>query len=116
MKTRFLILVLVCASVAQANVVGTDTQNFNTTTDGLDFVTVQSSETLKPGIFNLGLFFNYAVNTLPYFEANPSNRSGYNDSLTSSDANIGVGILKNWDAGISFPAVLSQYVANPSTA
>jgi hypothetical protein len=53
---------------ALANVIGTDLQNFNSTTNGLDFVTVQSSKTLDPGVLNLGLFFNYGVNTLPYFE------------------------------------------------
>ena len=41
--------------VASANVIGNDTQNFNPTTNGLDFVTVQSSETLDPGIINFGL-------------------------------------------------------------
>jgi outer membrane protein OmpA-like peptidoglycan-associated protein len=82
----------------------------------LDFVTVQSSETLKPGIVNFGLFFNYAVNTLPYFEANPQNRSTFNDSLLASEFNMGVGIINNWDMGISFPAVLSQSVANTSAA
>jgi outer membrane protein OmpA-like peptidoglycan-associated protein len=115
-KYTVLVILVVFASSAFANVVGTDTQNFNTTTSGLDFVTVQSSETLKPGIINFGLFLNYAVNTLPYFEANPQNRSSFNDSLLASDLNFGVGLLKNWDAGISFPAVLSQSVANTSTA
>lgn len=108
------LIVGLVSSVATANVIGTDSQNFNTTTDGLDFVTVQSSKTLDPGIINFGLFFNYAVNTLPYFEANPDNRSSYNDSLLESDLNFGVGILPKWDAGLSLPAVLSQSVANPS--
>jgi outer membrane protein OmpA-like peptidoglycan-associated protein len=110
------LLLLLLSQSALSNVVGSDTQNFNTITSGLDFVTVQSSETLKPGIINFGLFFNYAVNTLPYFEANPQNRSSFNDSLLASDLNFGVGLLKNWDMGISFPAVLSQSVANTSTA
>jgi outer membrane protein OmpA-like peptidoglycan-associated protein len=118
MKNIFVLLVaaLSFSPLALANVVGSDTQNFNTITSGLDFVTVQSSETLKPGIVNFGLFFNYAVNTLPYFEANPQNRSTFNDSLLASDLNMGVGLIKNWDIGISFPAVLSQSVANTSTA
>ncbi len=50
--------------VTHANVVGTDVQNFNPTTSGLDFVTVQSSETLEPGFINFGLFLNYTKNTL----------------------------------------------------
>lgn len=64
-------LLTVVSVSAHANVVGTDMQNFNTITSGLDFVTVESSETLRPGVVNLGLFFNYAVNTLPYFQTSP---------------------------------------------
>ena len=59
-----LCVILVLSSNALANVIGPDAQNFNPITSGLDFVTVQSSETLKPGIFNFGTFLNYAVNFL----------------------------------------------------
>ena len=99
-----------------ANIVGVGTQNFNTVTDGIDFITVNSSETLRPGVFNLGLFFNYAVNTLPYFETTPGTRSKFNDSLFSSDFNVGVGLLKNWEAGLSFPYILSQTVKDSTGA
>ena len=104
------ILVLVPAT-AQANVVGPDAQNFNPTTSGLDFVTVQSSETLKPGIFNLGLFLNYAVNSLPYFEVNQS-RTSFNDTLLGLDLNAGVGLTDFWDIGISLPQILRQSVTD----
>ena len=81
-------------SIASANVVGSDTQNFNPTTDGLDFVTVQSSETLEPGIFNLGLFINYAVNSLPNYEdVTTQTRTNFHDTLWSSDFNLGVGVF-----------------------
>lgn len=103
--------------IAHANIIGADMQNFNTATNGLDFVTVHSSETLNPGIFNFGLFLNYAVNTLPYQEANQSqNRVGFNDSLLAADFNVGLGLADNWDAGISFPQVLSQSVDASSGA
>ncbi len=96
---------------ALANVIGTDLQNFNSTTNGLDFVTVQSSKTLDPGVLNLGLFFNYGVNTLPYFEGTAGqNQADIRDSLTGMDANLGLGLMKNWDVGISFPFILSQSV------
>ncbi|MEQ1876426.1 MAG: OmpA family protein [Bdellovibrionia bacterium] len=96
---------------AFSNVVGSDTQNFNPTTNGLDFVTVHSSETLEPGIVNVGFFLNYAVNTLPYFDDQTSqSRVDINDSLMFADFNIGIGLTDNWDAGISFPSVLSQTV------
>ncbi len=95
---------------AQANVVGTDAQNFNPVTDGLDFVTVHSSETLNPGILNLGLFLNYGVNTLPYFQPNAVSRTHVNDTLTGLDLNFGVGLTKNWDMGFSFPHIIAQSV------
>ncbi len=92
-----------------ANVVGADTQNFNPTTNGLDFVTVQSSETLKPGILNFGLFLNYAVNSLPNYEDTATQtRFSIKDSLLSSDVNMGVGLTQNWDMGVSLPSVLRQ--------
>lgn len=112
MKQVFAILIvgLTCLS-AHANVVGVDTQNFNPTTSGLDFVTVQSSETLEPGIVNFGLFFNYAINTLPnYLDTTTQSRTKARDKLLSSDVNLGLGLLPGWDVGISFPAVLNQEV------
>lgn len=92
-----------------ANVVGADSQNFNPITSGLDFVTVHSSETLDPGIINFGLFLNYGVNSLPYFEGDgTTKKTKFNDSLLGSDLNLGIGIMRGWDAGVSFPQVLSQ--------
>ncbi len=99
--------------VVLANVVGSDMQNFNPTTSGLDFVTVQSSETLDPGFINFGLFFNYAVNTLPYFDGTPQGRTKFSDSLLGADLNVGLGLLPNWDVGLSVPQVLFQEVKAP---
>ena len=91
MVYRIICAVLLMSQGAVANVVGSDIQNFNPTTNGLDFVTVQSSETLTPGIFNFGFFLNYAVNTMPnYVDVNTSSRTDFEDSLTSGDLNFGV--------------------------
>ena len=111
----FLSGVILSPHVALANVVGPDAQNFNPTTSGLDFVTVQSSETLKPGIFNLGLFLNYAVNSLPYFDTNQS-KTRFNDTLLGLDLNAGVGLTNFWDIGISLPQILRQTVDDTSGA
>lgn len=92
---------------ANANIVGMDAQNFNPTTSGLDFVTVHSSETLKPGILNLGLFVNYAKNSLPNFG---KTSQGFGDHLWGMDLNAGFGILRNWEFGVSFPFVLYQKI------
>ncbi len=89
--------------------VGVDSQNFNPTSNGLDFVTVQSSEPLEPGILNFGLFFNYAINTLPnYQDITTQKRDEPRDKLLSSDINLGVGLIKNWDMGLTVPQILHQ--------
>ncbi len=105
-------LSMLLTDVGISNVVGTDTQNFNPTTSGLDFVTVQSSETLDPGVINFGLFLNHAVNTLPYFDDTEQGRTKYTDSLLGADINVGVGLLPGWDIGVSAPQVLKQEVSS----
>ncbi|MBY0386132.1 hypothetical protein K2X05_13315 [bacterium] len=114
---KLILLILSTPLFVFANVVGVDTQNFNPTTSGLDFVTVHSSKTLSPGVMNFGLFLNYAVNTLPNYEDTVAqNRFEPRDSLLSMDLNMGFGIMNNWDVGISLPQVLSQTVDENSTA
>ena len=104
-----LILFSTLQESAFANVVSVDTQNFNPTSSGIDFVTVESSETLDPGILNMGLFLNVAQNTLPrLYDNNSQSNKKFRDRLTSSDLNFGLGLLKNWDIGLNLPAVVSQ--------
>lgn len=105
-----LALSMFLTDVGFSNVVGSDTQNFNPVTDGVDNVTVHSSNTLEPGFFNLGLFSTYAKNTLPYFKKNDGtdDRIRFDDAIIATDAMIGYGIMKNWDVGVSLPAVLYQ--------
>ena len=107
--------VLAQSPVAFANVVGADTQNFNATPDGLDFVTVESSEVLRSGVFNLGLFLNYAANTLPEFPedgaaADPKGK--LQDRLLGADFNFAVGLFRNFQFGLSLPHTLSQSIVN----
>lgn len=109
-------MMLTLSGAARANVIGSDAQNFNPTTSGLDFVTVQSGRTLDPGTLNMGLFFNYAINTLSFLQdADPGavqNRTRLNDKLLSMDLNIGYGISQNWDIGLSLPFLVSQTIDN----
>lgn len=111
-KTKLILCLLVIfigQQYSYANVVGSDIQNFNPTTNGLDFVTVESSETLEPGILNLGLFLNYAINSLPNYEDQVTQtRTKFEDTLLSADLNFGYGLGKNWDFGMSFPQVLAR--------
>jgi outer membrane protein OmpA-like peptidoglycan-associated protein len=103
------VFILLAAAYARANVVGSDIQNFNPTTNGIDFVTVQSSETLEPGIINFGFFLNYAVNSMPnYEEVTTGDRTNFDDTLLGGDLNVGIGLMKNWDVGFSVPQVYSQ--------
>jgi outer membrane protein OmpA-like peptidoglycan-associated protein len=114
--SRALLAVLFCAFSAHANVVGVDIQNFNPTNDGLDFVTVHSSKTLRPGLINIGLFMNYAVNVLPNYEdSSTQSRTNFKDSLLSSDINFGLGITRNWEVGMSFPSILAQNIDSDLT-
>ena len=106
------ILSVFLTPVSFANVIGSDMQNFNATTNGLDFVTVESSETLQQGFLNFGLFMNYAVNTLPYFETTTTvqSRKKFNDTLLGADLNVGYGVSKNFDLGLSLPQVVTSSV------
>lgn len=106
-------LVIILSGRAYANIVGADTQNFNPTNDGLDFVTVHSSKTLTPGLMNFGFFLNYAVNSLPNYEDKTTQtRTNFRDALLSSDLNFAVGITRNWEAGLSLPMLLAQSVSS----
>lgn len=101
------------SSSAFANICGTDYQNFNPTTNGLDFVTVQSSETLKPCIINMGLFFNYAANSLTYSRTlNTGFQNGQkgHDKTLGADLSLGMGLTDRWDIGLNVPMILSQTV------
>ncbi|MDZ4663109.1 MAG: OmpA family protein [Pseudomonadota bacterium] len=107
-------LVVLFAPLVKANVVGTDAQNFNAISSGLDFVTVHSSETLEPGYVNLGFFMNLAVNSLPIFQQTDGSRTQFEDELLGADLNIGYGLKENWDVGLSFPQIWYQHVGNDS--
>ena len=115
-QITFILILWIFSPIALANVVGADTQNFNPITNGLDFVTVHSSETLQPGLLNFGLFFNYAVNSLPNYEdTTTSSRTNFRDSLLSADLNMGMGLTKIWDVGVSLPFLVSQKVDSDLT-
>jgi outer membrane protein OmpA-like peptidoglycan-associated protein len=110
------LMTILLSSLARGNVVGNGNQNFNTTPTGLDFVTVHSSETLKPGILNVGIFINGAVNSLPYIRGGNQNRETFNDYLLSGDLNFGLGLGANWDVGLSLPSTLYQSVSSDNNS
>lgn len=99
---------LLISATAFANVVGNDTQNFNPITSGVDFVTVQSSTTLAPGLANFGFFLNTSRNVLPDTVDGAGNLITSGDQLTTSDINIGYGIRPGLDIGLNLSALLQQ--------
>lgn len=119
MKQRMasLLVAFLFAPVAHANICGSDFQNFNPTSSGIDFVTVHSSETLKPCLLNMGLFFNYAANTLAYSQDFPGSTAPAgtkaNDRITGADLSAGLGLTQNWDFGIALPFMVRQEIKDP---
>lgn len=104
----FLATTMTVSNVAFANIVGNPIQNFNPTYSGKNFISVHSSETLGKGSYNLGLFFDYAMETLPVYPVVGDPNLG--DSLIYSHLGFGYGINSNWDIGLSIPALLGQEV------
>lgn len=105
-------------STATANIAGTHLQNFNPTVDGLGYVTVQSAETLPPGVFNFSLFSNYAWNSLPFYKLSTIPLREYSEpknKLWSADLGLALGVTENWQIGVATPIVLDQSMNSSTT-
>ena len=104
------------SSITMANVVGSDHQNFNPAMTNKDFVTVFSADTLGQGNYSLGLFYNYATNTLPYFDSNGENKDTEKtlNALGTVEVGGSYGIFNWWDIGVSVPYLLHQSVDEDS--
>lgn len=119
MRAWIAILILVSAGFpVYGNLIGTEYQNFSPSVSGLDFTTVHSSETLKPCLCNLGVFVNYAKNTLTYsdkyYQTNTDLKGKrVNDFLIGADVNIAVGLMKNWDIGVALPFTVTAKNDDP---
>ena len=116
--TLIITLSFFLASLANANVIGTEYQIFNPDLSGTDFTTVHSSEPVKPCMCNLGVFFNYAKNTLTYsdkYYATNTDLKGVraNDYLIGADVYAAFGINKNWDIGVALPFVVTAKNDDP---
>jgi len=101
---------------AQANITGSDLQNFNPSYTPGDNVTVHSAKTMGSGRLSLGLFANNAVNTLPYFneegEANIDQKKSFNNSVTGMEVAVSYGITSFWDISLAMPSYVAQTVEN----
>lgn len=116
MRKRICVGLWLVSGTGFANVVGGDLQNFNAVPGGIDYVTVQSSETLEPGYVNFSFIANHAVNILPYYEEDSSqqNRTRYNDSLTMIDFGAGIGLTESLEAGFAAQDLVNQEASGGS--
>ena len=109
---------LLAGHAARANICGSDFQNFNPSSSGLDFVTVHSSETLKPCLINMGLFVNYAAKTLSFSQRYPGSTNNVgekaDDRITAGDLSAGYGITDRWDFGVGLPFIIRQEINDPT--
>ncbi len=100
------VIFLLTSKIALANIVGSDFQSFNPTSDGLDFVTVQSARTLPRGTVLLGAFLDDAHNNLPNAIDTSGNARSVGDNEISSDIHLGFGLSDKWDFGLNVSSVL----------
>ncbi len=106
-KLIYLFIFLLSVPLAtQANIVGVDGQNFAPLTSGLDFVTVNSTRTLKKGRLNLGLFGDYSSGNMPTYQGDEADV----DTIGNYHFHIGLGLLKRLDVGFSYDAVFTASV------
>ncbi len=102
-------------SPVYANEVGNDAQHFNPTPGRNDFVTVHSASTLPQSRFNLGLYLNHGINTLPYENPDSQNRIKINDAVTGLDLLAAVGVHDRLELGVAVPFVVYQKVREDDT-
>lgn len=106
----------VMTAEARANITGSDLQNFNASYTPMDSVTVHSARTMGSGRLGLGLFFNNAVNTLPYFNEEGRNnidqKKSFNNSVTGMEVAVSYGITSFWDISLAMPSFIAQTVEN----
>lgn len=109
---KFILLLILSSSNSFANVIGTEYQNFNPSISGTDFTTVHSSEPVKECMCNLGVFFNYAKNTLTYSDRYYQTNTDLlgvraNDFLLGADLFATFGLGPNWDIGVALPFLVT---------
>jgi hypothetical protein len=113
MVSRVLLFLFLFFSItAHGNVRGSDLQNFNPNFNGLDYITVFSSQTLQPLQLNTGAYLNYTTNSLAYslVSGTPNTQSltEPNDRLLYSNLQLALGVLQGWEVGLAAGFVNSQ--------
>ncbi len=108
------VLGLLASSASMANIVGSDLQNFIPAASSVDGVTVNNALTIGQGRLGLGLFVDYASNTLPYFKAEDGTTrdrdKNFNDSVSTLDFQAVYGLTNFWDFSLAAPFIVGQQV------
>lgn len=106
----FILILFFVSSISNANISGNPTENFNPVYSGKGFITVHSSDTVSKYHLNVGLFVDYAKETLPVYPTVVDPNLG--DSLIFSHLVFGFGLTEKWDLGLSIPNLLGQSVSS----
>lgn len=103
---KMMIIGLIVPRTLYANMNSMDTYVFRPISEGLDFMSIFSSETLPAGWTKVGLFFNRSVNSL----ALNTQQKKFNDQSVNyfGEAHIHYGIFDRWSVGAHFPFVLAE--------
>lgn len=104
-------------NVAQANIIGADTQNFNPDYGHQDFVTVRSSATIPKAHLNFSGFIDYSAGSLPVYplETSPTvnNSQDIDDTAIYTHLAFGLGLTDWLDIGVNFPNIVQQDIESP---
>ncbi len=112
--------VFIVSGSAFAKVKGPDVVNFNPTTDGGKYFSVQQSKTLPQWGFNAGATFDFAYE--PYEKATAAGTRivGIVDDLLMANVQAAIGWTNWWSMGVNMPVALWETwidpVAPPPTA
>lgn len=102
------------SSTAWSNTIGNDFQRLNPITSGIDYISVEPSQTLEQGKLNGGMLLDFSTNTLPVIEENSNEQSigSIEDTLLSSHFYAGYGLLPDLEVGLNLPLILTQSAGN----
>lgn len=114
-KLVALLVSLTFLSPSLANITGNDTHIFNPSFDDSGLVTVDSSETVKPGTLLSSIYISRAENSLPDTWDSMGAKIDSNDSMVFSDLSFSYGIMERLDVSLSFAYLWSQQTDRAET-
>lgn len=115
-----IVLSLFVFNIAQANIIGADTQNFNPDYGHQDFVTVKSSATIPKGHLNFSLFADYSEGSLPVYPEDDNmptvkSKESIDDTAIYTHLAFGLGLTDWLDIGVNFPNIVQQDIDSPQS-